>query len=152
MLTSSGMRYRSAMRMGYALVALALLGCSNSAKATPTTTTEAAPSGSVPIWEEICPGTDQLVVYRAEGSAGSVSYTVQTPSGTAQGDGVRIPLRESGSTGIIKVDCFRPGEFLYLSVQNENERGTVACVIERDGRQVARVESKGAYVIAQCDA
>lgn len=42
------------------------------------------------------------------------------------------------------------GEFLYVSVQNRAETGSVECEILIDGIVVEQAESQGAYVIATC--
>jgi len=39
------------------------------------------------------------------------------------------------------------GEFLYISVQNEGESGSVECTILVDGRAISTATSTGAYVI-----
>ena len=41
-----------------------------------------------------------------------------------------------------------PGQFLYLSVQNQCEHGSVSAIIMADGRIVNQASSTGAYVIA----
>ncbi|MCP4542702.1 MAG: hypothetical protein GY832_36735 [Chloroflexi bacterium] len=42
------------------------------------------------------------------------------------------------------------GDFLYISAQNENDRGTIACEIVVNNVKVETAESSGAYVIAGC--
>lgn len=89
------------------------------------------------------------VVYKVHGTATSVSWTVQTPTGTKQGD-ADVPLMNTGGTEGLQF-TFPAGEFVYISAQNQGESGTVECIIEVDGVEVSRNASTGAYQIAQCD-
>jgi len=90
--------------------------------------------------QEVC----EDVRYIVEGTADSVSITVVVPGGaTEQRDSVSVPYRNA--TG-----CFTPGQFTYISAQNDGETGTVGCRIERDGVTVAEESLGGAFVIAYC--
>lgn len=42
------------------------------------------------------------------------------------------------------------GEFVYLSIQNSHETGSVECRILVDGEVIESARSSGAYVIASC--
>ena len=46
---------------------------------------------------------------------------------------------------------FGPGEFVYISAQNEGEYGSVTCRITVDGVVVSENTSSGAYGIATCE-
>lgn len=101
------------------------------------------------LLEEISGPTS--VVYEVEGTADSVSITIQTPSGSSQAANRAVPLTSDGSPGI-EIAGFTAGDFVYLSAQNEGEYGTVTCRISVDGDVVSEVTSTGAYTIATCDA
>jgi len=69
--------------------------------------------------------------------------------GTQQAD-VGLPMmNDSGGQGV--QFCSVAGEFVYISVQNGNDSGSVTCKITVDGAELAEVRSSGAYVIATCD-
>jgi hypothetical protein len=72
---------------------------------------------------------------------GTVSVTMQSTSGTQQFANVTDPVFEF---------WFAPGSFVYLSVQNQNDAGSVSCSITSNGRTVSTNVSSGAYVIATC--
>lgn len=92
------------------------------------------------------------VVYEVEGTADSVSITIQTPSGSSQAANRAVPLTSAAGAPGIEIDGFTAGDFVYLSAQNEGEYGTVTCRIRVDGDVVSEVTSTGAYTIATCDA
>lgn len=115
------------------------------ATARSTTTPTATPS-----WEQKCPGTAVFIEYRVLGSTRQASITYSTPGGgSAQQSDIDVPL-QSKSGGDAISGCFGSREFLYLSAQNSQASGTVFCTITRDGQEIARVQSSGAYVIATC--
>lgn len=93
---------------------------------------ESSPPAPAPVKQSTpAKPTTWQVVYEAEHSPAvkrSFSLTYNTPSGTAQEDG-NIKWEKSFS--------FKPGEFLYLSVQNGVEYGSVTCRIKVDGVVVA---------------
>jgi hypothetical protein len=72
---------------------------------------------------------------------GTVDVTMQSSSGTSQFDNVTNPTYEF---------WFKPGAFVYFSVQNQNDSGDVSCSVKSAGRTVASNSSSGAYVIATC--
>lgn len=72
---------------------------------------------------------------------GVVDVTLQAPTGTQQFSGVTNPTYEF---------WFEPGEFVYFSVQNQNDNGSVTCLVTSNGRPVSANTSSGAYVIATC--
>ena len=78
--------------------------------------------------------------YEVTGTARSVSITLATPTGgTEQAANRAVPLSVSFTA--------EPGDFLYISAQNDRERGEVTCSIYKDGVLVERSTSVGAYVI-----
>lgn len=96
--------------------------------------------------------TPREVVYEVEGSASSVSITIETPTGTSQQEGVGLPLApEGGGVGEHGLSAnFQRGDFVYISAQNDGETGTVTCRITVDGRVVSENTADGAYSIATC--
>lgn len=83
------------------------------------------------------------VEYRVDGTANSVDLTIENSSGnTEQRDNVALPYRQSFNV--------ERGAFVYLSAQNNGERGTVECEIRVNGVPIETAESEGAYVIASC--
>ena len=131
-------------------VAVILAACGGGADSTSTTVNDAPTSTAPPSeHERECPGSAVEVRYQAWGSASGVSYTAALPSGTSQGE-ASLPLKnQNGALGLRF--CQSPGEFLYFSVQNMGDSGSVGCTIEVDGEVAAKIESSGAYVIATCD-
>lgn len=90
------------------------------------------------------------VVYYVEGTARSVSITMENRTGgTEQADNRAVPLAAGGTPGLRlgQIPC---GQFVYISAQNEGETGTVTCRIEVDGVTLETATSSGAYVIATC--
>lgn len=92
------------------------------------------------------------VLYEVEGSATSVSITVETPTGTSQAKERAVPLTTEDSTvGNRGLSFqFKSGAFVYISAQNEGETGTVICRITVDGVVVSENTADGAYAIATC--
>jgi hypothetical protein len=88
----------------------------------------ANPDSSKTVAPPALPVTPQLsVLYEVVGSAGSVSLTYSTATGTEQHD-VRLPvMNTSGPAGIGHKG--KPGESLYIAAQNRGESGTVSCRI-----------------------
>lgn len=96
--------------------------------------------------------TSHTVLYEAEGAGArglrSATYTLQTPSGSAQGE-INLPMMtRDGDTGLTYT--FRSGDFVYLSVQNSDAAGSVTCRITVDGVVISENTSTGGYVIASC--
>ena len=88
------------------------------------------------------------VVYTvtADGNTGggrTGMVTAQTDNGgTSQGTGA-LPFSDT-------LTSFHTGDFVYLSVQNQQPAGSVTCRIAVDGVVVSENTSSGAYVIATC--
>lgn len=87
--------------------------------------------------------TNLMVIYTVTGSASSVDLTIENESGnTEQHSEVDLPYQKSFRT--------EPGQFVYVSAQNNDESGSVECKITVDGRTLETASSSGAYVIASC--
>lgn len=83
------------------------------------------------------------ITYRVSGSARGASVTFENAQGgTEQFERVSPPWNHT-----MVVD---EGSFLYLSVQNQGEHGSVTCEIELNGRSWRKSSSTGGYVIASC--
>lgn len=84
------------------------------------------------------------VIYSVTGLDGatraSLTYTNEQ-GGTEQAD-VALPWR--------KVISVRQGQFVYISAQNQDASGGVACDIRVSMEAFKHSESRGAYVIASC--
>lgn len=92
------------------------------------------------------------VLYEAEGQRArglrSASITLQTPDGSSQAQ-VNLPMRtKAGDTGLTYT--FTTGDFVYLSVQNQDAAGSVTCRITVDGSVISENTSSGGYAIATC--
>lgn len=108
--------------------------------------TPAAGTGSV--------SASHTVVYQAEGGgargARSGSITLQSADGGTQQAQVGLPLRtKSGDVGLT-YPGFHSGAFVYLSVQNGDDAGTVTCRILVDGVTISENTSSGGHTIATC--
>lgn len=84
------------------------------------------------------------VEYRVEWS-GSTSVGITYTN--AQGGTEQIDWRDSPWFRTFKATR---GQFVYISAQKHDERGTVACVIRVNGQEARRSESTAAYGIATC--
>jgi hypothetical protein len=90
--------------------------------------------------------TTHSVLYEAiaDGNTGggrTGMVTGQTPGGSSQGTGP-LPFTATYS--------FHTGDFVYLSVQNQQPAGSVTCRITVDGVVVSENTSTGGYTIATC--
>ena len=83
------------------------------------------------------------VEYKVSGSASSVSLTYKNSTGGTEQKDVYTPWSTS-------FKCM-PGNFLYLSAQNEDKTGSVTCEIWVNGILYKTSTSSGAYVIASCN-
>ena len=81
------------------------------------------------------------IKYEVTGSAPSVSLTYENSSGgTSQTTGTPLPWTYTFSG--------KPGDFLYVSAQNDGASGSVTATIYENGSVVQTSTSSGAYVIA----
>lgn len=94
------------------------------------------------------------VVYEADGGQApgirTGSFTLRSDDGgTVQGE-TNLPMKnKAGGTGLTFTG-FGSGDFVYLSVQNEDAAGSVTCRIVVDGITISENTSVGAYKIASC--
>lgn len=117
--------------------ALVLVACSHQSEAAPETS---------------APASAPHVVLYAEGegtTAGAVTMKSES-GGTIQKD-VALPMGDpaTGQPGVSS-DLFKPGDDLYISVQNKQATGSVTCRIEVDGQKIDEATSSGPYKIATC--
>jgi Mycobacterium membrane protein len=115
------------------LAAVLTTGCATPSRAPATPVPSPSPGTVFPV----------TVIYRVYGDAYLADLTMETPSGTRQVSGVELPAEETW--------LMRPGTFVYVSAQSQDEVGSITCEIVVDGRVVSRTTSEGAYVIASCD-
>jgi len=92
------------------------------------------------------------VTYKVEGTTKGASITYENSSGdTSQQSDVDVPLtRKSDGGHGIELYNMHGGDFLYISAQNNQEYGSVTCIIEVDGVVVKRNTSSGGFTIATC--
>jgi hypothetical protein len=92
------------------------------------------------------------VSYEADGDGtDSGHYTLRSPDGgTRQMSGAMLPLTNKAGGAGLQMDGFRSGDFVYLSIQNENGYGSVTCRIVVDGQIISENTSSGGYTIASC--
>jgi len=93
------------------------------------------------------PPATHTVVYAAEadsayGSGRTGMVTAQAPGGSIQQTGL-LPITGTYTD-------FHSGDFVYLSVQNQQSVGSVTCRITVDGVVVSENTSSGGYTIATC--
>jgi Mycobacterium membrane protein len=105
------------------------------------------PSRSASATATSSPPTSYQVTYRVSGyrasslPEGSLTYT-NAGGDTEQRGKEALPWEKSFSA--------RPGAFVYVSVQNAHDYGSVKCEILLNGIVVKESSSQGAYVIASC--
>lgn len=92
--------------------------------------------------------TTHTVVYTASadsvtGSGRSGMLTLETENGGTSQAVVDLPFSGTSTT-------FHRGDFLYISVQNQQPAGSVTCRITVDGKVVSENTSDGGYTIATC--
>lgn len=121
------------------LVLLLVVG----AVASNTNSSTSRPS-QIPIQRDPAPPVARDVTYESGGSASRGAMTMITPSGTSQV--TRTVPHSSTHSG------FRSGDFLYVSVQNQGDSGSISCAISAGGRVLASNRSSGAYAIVTCEA
>lgn len=124
------------------LAVLALAGCAGK---TPVAQTKAPPTPVV---------TSHTVVYESEApdstTERTASYTLRSDDGgTRQGE-FDLPLRNQGGTNGLSFTGFASGAFVYLSIQNGDEYGSVSCKITVDGQVISENTSDGGFTITSC--
>ncbi len=104
-----------------------------------TTTFEAQPAADGTV----------TVLYEVEGDTDYADVTMETPTGTSQiSPDVPMVRKSDGQRGLEME--FSPGDFLYLSAQNNRGYGTVVCRISVDGVVISENSASGGYAIATC--
>ena len=76
-----------------------------------------------------------------------IGTTYEMPSGTAQKE---VAACSDSTTVTVDSRTAEVGDFLYLSVQNDNKVTTITCQIFVDGKLTYQTKSTGQYVIASC--
>lgn len=81
----------------------------------------------------------------------SASVTLRTESGGTIQKDVSLPMgnKDTGEPGVPS-DGFKPGDFLYLSVQNAEDTGSVTCRITAGDKVIDEATSTGSRVVATC--
>lgn len=91
------------------------------------------------------------VRYDVSGTATSADITIETPTGTSQQNGVDVPLvrKSDGERGLIFTG-FAPGDFVYISAQNQGF-GDITCSIHVNDVLISTNTSSGRFAIATCE-
>jgi hypothetical protein len=98
--------------------------------------------------------TTHTVSYQADGGDArgirTANYTIRTDNGGTSQGSTNLPMKNrNGDTGLTFTG-FRSGDFVYLSVQNQDAAGSVTCRIVVDGQILSENISTGGYTIATC--
>lgn len=88
------------------------------------------------------PGSRVTVKYSVGGSTDSAFVTYKNQSGNTQQQEVNLPWSRTFT--------MQPGDFVYISAQNQESGGSISCSITADGRVIENASSVGGYVIAEC--
>lgn len=92
-------------------------------------------------------GAEHTVVYKISGTSkkADLTYTTDGATTTEQSTGTAVPW-----TKTLKIKATLP--VYQVSAQNSiNQKGSLTCVIEVDGKQVKTATAKGEAAIASCD-
>lgn len=95
--------------------------------------------------------TTHTVTYMADAEGTNAgTYTLRSDDGgTRQGD-ADLPMKNKAGGYGLSFEGFSSGDFVYLSVQNDNGYGSVTCRIVVDGQTISENTSTGGYKIATC--
>lgn len=99
--------------------------------------------------------TSHRVKFRISGTAKSVLLTIQMPDGgTKQGYTTMKKLRsvEMDGKAAVLSDNYPPGSFAYLSLQNQDEAGSVKIELFIDDLKIQESSTMAAYGIASVSA
>jgi ABC-type glycerol-3-phosphate transport system substrate-binding protein len=88
------------------------------------------------------------VAYIITGTAKKVDLTLQTATGQSQQNNLPVPVKNKAGTDINFEAT--PGQFVYVSAQNQGSYGSVTCEITSGGVSVSQNTSTGGYSIATC--
>jgi hypothetical protein len=91
------------------------------------------------------------ISYDVGGTATWGDVTIETPTGTEQfSPDIPMSNKHTGKRGL-KLK-FWPGDFVYISVQNNTTLGSVTCTIHAsDGETISHSASSVDYGVATCD-
>jgi len=89
---------------------------------------------------EVSTPSQYAVTYRVTGDIARASLTYETADGSTEQRTVNVPWEAKFTV--------EGGQFLYLSAQNEENRGIITAEILLDGKEWKKATSDGAYVIA----
>lgn len=92
----------------------------------------------------------QVVTYEVEGDAPEgASLTYELPTGSSQNSAADVPVTTKAG-GPITFNAM-PGQFLYISAQNNADSGYLVCRIKVDGAVVSENRADGGFAIATCE-
>jgi hypothetical protein len=138
-----------------AAVALMIAGCNGNDAGVE----QSSRAASAPTAPAAAPSSTQStrctknVTYHIEGTATGVNITSQNRQGNSEQHSAKaLPLRDGDGNLLqgVNAGSFSCGDFVYLSVQNNTDSGSVSCAIKADGVEIERATSSGGYVIATC--
>lgn len=89
----------------------------------------------------------KVTTNRNWGSCYWFDTTYEMQSGTAQKS---VSICDSATTTVVDQRTGSAGDFVYLSVQNDEQAARISCQIYIDGKVVYQTWSNGQYVIASC--
>lgn len=127
--TKSGSRLPLILIIVLALVIIAGLSAAGNQSSSRSESRQAAPA-------------NYTIEYRITGSTNYASYTYENETGSTEQKTAGVPWS--------KKFVASPGDYLYISAQNEIDHGTIKCELLVDGVVVKHAESSGAYVIVTC--
>jgi hypothetical protein len=99
-------------------------------------------SGSISAPVNSVPKTYKIT-YKVAGPTSRASLTYQNEQGATEQATVNVPWEKSFNAV--------PGDFLYISAQNEKDGGGITCEILVNGVSAKKATSTGGYVIATCN-
>ena len=89
----------------------------------------------------------KITTNRDWGTCYGFDTTYEMPSGTSQKS---VSLCDGKTSGVVDQRSAARGDFVYLSVQNDEQLAKIGCEIYVDGRLLFHTQSEGQYVIASC--
>lgn len=93
--------------------------------------------------------TSHAIVYYIGGARTTANLTLTIHGQQSQQNDVDVPLHNKNGAYGLRFDA-DPGEFLYVSAQNQGD-GTITCRIAEDGLTIVSNESSGEFAIVTCD-
>lgn len=129
------------------LVILVLLVLFNSPKtqsAHRAASSAARPTNTPPLTHQV---VYKVATSRDVAECYGFDTTYEMPSGTAQ---KTVNICDGSHRTVVDQRTGSRGDFVYLSVQNDEQYAGIACEIYVDGELVFHTVSSGQYVIASC--